>query len=316
MGVKKPKAKDPFKGFAKAVDSRIRFATRDLDKKIRAAGRSARNTILRFSYHGQRPAALDKPARDLTADEARRIVAYLAIREEITLEKDVDINEDGDLNYPPAGKEVMLKLAPPEIAGVKFHNYKYGYMSKVGPLNAVFIVLLWKMANMLKTRFGVSIVYYGGFGSGKGDSTDTHHSGRAIDFWGAQTPNRKFWVKDDWGKKPFSLDGGATQRTSWPCYTPKKQPGVTVCEKHSQTAFRIDPAVDRDAYNFFLALYEFATKEASDLGATKGPSTIGQGGHIIHPDYPVRWYDHDPKTHDDLQLRKGHQDHLHIEIHK
>jgi hypothetical protein len=168
---------------------------------------------------------------------------------------------------------------------------------------------------MLKEKFGVSIIYYGGFGSGKGESTDTHHSGRAIDFWGAQTPNRKFWVEDDWGKKPFSLDGGSTERKTWPCRTPKKG-GATVCEKHPETAFRIDPAVDREAFDFFLALYEFATKEASDVKKDLPASKIGQPGFIIHPDYPVRWYDFNKDTKDDLQLRKGHQDHLHIEIRK
>jgi hypothetical protein len=91
-------------------------------------------------------------------------------------------------------------------------------------------------------------------------------------------------IQRDWGSKPVV-------------------PGV---------AMRLDPGVDKLAHDIFRTVLRFGTFECECNGIGAGnkwpPKEIGDtGGFVIHPDY----VDVPPPG---QQLRRQHQDHIHMQI--
>ena len=227
------------------------------------------------------PAAISKPARELTQAEARDLVVYYVHQNQLALEKPIVFGKDGVPTFPKPGDKVKLGLT---IAGVQFtpDSKAAASWTHTGPMDLRMAVLAVRLAHFLKAgRWGVTTIYWGGMGVGR-DQDDRHGKGFALDFHGAITRHGKFDVWKDWGNQTITLPNLKTAR-SWPVGTVPH--------------FRLD--VDTQAGGFFKDVYDFLTREAAD--ATR-PSSIGDRSFIVHPDHP------------NPALRSSHQDHIHCEI--
>jgi hypothetical protein len=158
------------------------------------------------------------------------------------------------------------------VAGVDFRYA--GKLSSVHDIDPRFAVLLVRLADMLRDRFGVVAIDHLGIFPGAGPPNDVHNRGLAIDFAGAETmAGEKFSVLKDWGQRPSKGSG----------------------------LFRLEPT-DRGA-ELFSAVYDLATHEATDhIPETGVPSSIGQGSYILTPDHPTK------------KLAEDHRDHMHLQI--
>jgi hypothetical protein len=184
----------------------------------------------------------------------------------------------------------------PVIDGVRFVYGRLGGARDVGMIDNVDLrnaVLLYRLANMLKTRFGASVIHHLGIGHGRGDSQDCHNTGRAIDFAG---------VDGNHGGQSYQLDilrDWGQQRVPTPGERPNQWPANA-----TRTRYRLEPG--SLAHDVFLAIYEFATRECADTSpnpcGNRAPSQIGDTTFICHPDHP------------DEGLRRSHADHFHLQV--
>ena len=238
-------------------------------------------TALMMLNHAVPPAAASKPARDLTQGEARDMVVYYALNSQLDLEKPIAFGKDGNPTFPRVGEKVTLGL---DIGAVHFapDNKKAAGKKRTGPMDMRTAVLAVRLAQYLKSRWGVTTIFWGGMGFGRAD-TDRHGKGLAIDFHGAITRLGRIDVLDDWGKQPIVISNGET-KARWP---PATRPH-----------FRLD--VDTKAGGFFYDVYHWLTGEAVD--ALSKRTSIGDNSQILCPDTP------------DVMLREHHQDHIHCEI--
>jgi hypothetical protein len=231
--------------------------------------------------HAIPPAAASKPARDLTQGEARDLVVSYVLTGQLSLEKPIAFGKDGNPTFPRVGEKVPLGLG---IGGVDFvpDNKKAAGWTRTGPMDMRTAVLAVRLAQYLKSRWGVTTIFWGGMGVGRAD-TDRHGKGYAIDFHGAITRTGKLDVSEDWGKQPITLPDG-TKAAKWP---------VT-----ARPYFRLD--VDTRAGAFFYDVYRWLTGEAAD--SSRKRTSIGDHSYILCPDMP------------DVAWRDLHQDHIHCEI--
>jgi len=234
-----------------------------------------RELLVRFCR--AEPVCSHKSARDLTQAEARDMVAHFIATDQLKLDRQLAFNESGQLTYPKAGEKVYLQ--PPVIAGVPFVivNPNTGLPSamlpRVGGLNLIFVVLLQRLAAMLKRDWRATQIYYGGFGAGGGQC---HRDGRAIDFYGALTGSHgQFMVKRDWGDAPIRLPDGSEVFT-WPAGVPVK--------------YRLDTGSNPAGRAFFKDVWDLATEEARP------------GGYICHPDHPNPGLRKDHQNHMHFQI--------------
>ncbi len=238
--------------------------------------------------YGTAPSANSKPGRDLSQAEARDIVMYLVVNRWIQLIDPPLFASSGALQIPTPGKRYKISN---RVGGVTFKaaTVNWDYLPNV---NLAWIVVLYRLAVGLQSEFGAKTIYWGGIGVGGDDKpvTDSHHTGRAIDFFGAETREGKFLVTKDWSAIPIVLKGKTVK--DWPA---------------SQIPYyRLWPVIHR-GYYLFDWVYGFATRECQD--SSDGPSVAGQStsriglrSFIIHPDHP------------DPYLRSHHQDHMHFQI--
>ena len=237
--------------------------------------------------YGAPPLFIDKPGRDLSQEEARDIVMHLVVKKEIQLIDPPLFGAKG-VQIPKPGQRLRISN---QVAGVTYQHptLHWDYLPDV---NLAWIVVLYRLARGLRDQFGVHKIYWRGIGRGADDKpkTDSHHSGRAIDFFGAETRFGKVTVTQDWSKQPIVINGKTE-----PDWKPTQIPH-----------YRLLPIIRR-GYFFFLWVYGFATRECQDYSQGpsidgKGPTTIGMHSFIIHPDHPNR------------RLRSKHQDHMHFQI--
>ena len=268
---------------------------------------SATNCITNFPVP---TAALGKPVRTLTKTEARDIVVHLVNQGILTLREAPRFDNSCQLTRPRPTDLVILD--PPFIDQVEFVGDSRG--AKRGramtDLDMRMVVLLFYLARMLRTTWGVTEIHHLGIGS-----FGTHVGRLAMDFsgvggaiGGSSTPtlNGPFQlnVQTDWGNKPVVLPNG-TQAPRWPTFVNRKT--------FNDTLYRLDPQqnpfANQTAPQSFLAfaifrdIYNFATLHCTDTQPPGPPTTIGKSSRfIIHPD------------HTNPALRNSHQDHMHMEI--
>lgn len=239
--------------------------------------------LLMLKYGGVPPAGAGKPARSLSQEEARDLVVYYTLNQQLHLEKGIAFGKDGKPSFPKVGEKLKLGL---NIGGVHYtpDNTAASSWVATGPMDQRTAVLAVRLAQFLRnSKWGVHTIYWGGMGVGR-DPNDRHSKGYAIDFHGAY--GRFGWldVAFDWGKQPVTLPGGKQVR-EWPAT--------------QKPYFRLD--VDTTAGGFFYDVYKFLTGEAAD-GFSRNPTSIGDRSFILCPDMP------------DIGLRPYHQDHIHTEI--
>jgi hypothetical protein len=246
---------------------------------------------LLLAFRRSEPVCSFKAARDLTPAEARDMVVYFVATGQLTLDRQLAFNESGQLTYPAAGQKVYLQ--PPMVAGVPFvivnpnTGLPSSMVARAGALDLMFVVLLQRLAVMLKRDWHAAQIYYGGFGAGGGQC---HKDGRAIDFYGAQTQNHgQFLVEREWWLTPILLPNGqevsgnssrmghfGKRGTEWPT-------GVAV-------KYRLETGPNQVARAFFKDVWDFASEQARP------------GGFICHPD------------HSSPSLRADHWNHMHFQI--
>jgi hypothetical protein len=239
---------------------------------------------------GPRANALQsKPARDLTQEEARDLTAYYALTGQITLEKPVTFQMDGRPAFPKPNEKVALGLT---IAGVSFvpNNPDAAAWQATKPLDMRLVVLLVRLSQYLNTsKWGVTVIYWGGLGIAGQDPQDRHGKGFALDFHGAFTRRGRFEVLRDWWNRPITLPNGKpAPHNQWP--------------SNVQPYFRLDVDDPTGAGGFFYDVYHFLTGEAADGFNPAHPTSIGDHSYILHPDHP------------DPNQRYPHRDHIHAEI--
>jgi hypothetical protein len=152
------------------------------------------------------------------------------------------------------------------------------------------VVLLVRLSQYLNTsKWGVTVIYWGGLGIAGQDPQDRHGKGFALDFHGAMTRRGRFEVLRDWWNRPITLPNGKpAPHNQWPL--------------NVQPYFRLDVDDPTGAGGFFYDVYHFLTGEAADGFNPARPTSIGDHSYILHPDHP------------DPNQRYPHRDHIHAEI--
>ncbi len=232
------------------------------------------------------PAASTVPARNLSRDQARDLVVYYALNDQIHLDMPVTFGIDGKPTSPKVTAKVRLDLK--NIGGVQFtpNNPAAAKWKQTKPLDMRLVVLLVRLSQYLRSgRWGVTTIFWGGLGTGRGNPNDLRHEkGYALDFHGATTNFGKLDVYKDWGTQGITLPNGKKAKdNTWPS-------GVS-------PYFRLD--VNTDAGGFFYDVYHFLTGQATDAASS---TSIGSRSSILHPDHP------------NPTLRLSHRDHIHCEI--
>ncbi len=255
----------------------------------------------------QVPAAFTTPARDLTRREARDIVVYLIAQGAFTLRESWSpLTFDAQCNVLQPQPSTHVAISPAVIDGVRFVYTGDTRINTISNLDVRMVVVLYRLAHMLRLTWGVTEIRHMGIGHGNGKSNDCHNTGRALDFAGVvgvisnaviTSTNGPYQidVMNDWGQKPVTMPDGTT-RASWP-------------SDFTQTIYRLDPNVDYPAGAIFQDVYDFATLECADSSTQRfgngAATTIGRGSRfILHPDYPspAAWG------------RPAHQNHIHMQV--
>lgn len=244
----------------------------------------------------QRVASLQsKPARDLTQEEARDLTVSYALAGQITLEKQVTFDLNGNPAFPKPNEKVTLGL---EIAGVSFtpDNPDAAKWKATKPVDLRLIPLLVRLSQSLKSGpWGVTAIYWGGLGIGKTGTVDQHAKGFALDFHGADTSRGKYKVEQDWGRQPITLPNGKVAN-QWPATETHTYFRLKVRDSTGPEKFTTDAGA------FFNEVYRFLTGQARDGFNPAKPTSIGEASYIIHPDHP------------EPLRRPGHSNHIHAEI--
>ena len=236
------------------------------------------------------PAAFDKPAKEMSPQEARDALAYLEVQWEIHI-KELDFSDDLKVIAPKADASTRVNIAPNIISGISF-LLDSGKDFPLKPVTLNFAVVLWRLASKLKKDWGGKTIYSGGIGIGADDKpTDCHNSGRCIDLFGADTAKGNFKVERDWGNQWF-VRPDKVHDTSWATYKGR--------QFYYRLDHRVHPPGNTAARDFFEWVYEFAQDECRDVDSGS-PSDIGDRSFIMHPDHP------DPK-------REKHRNHIHFQL--
>lgn len=233
------------------------------------------------------PTGMWTPARDLTFDQANRVMGYLIQTGNLSLSS-TQTPYKGDwmttIISPSPATHVVIQ--PARINGVEF-IHDAGPAPLIDNVDQRMLIVLYRLTRWLNaSEPDVSIIRHIGIGHGIGPLTDCHNQGRALDFSGLDGTSlgvnfdRK--IKRDWGDIPST-------------------PGISL---------RLDPARDLLAHNLFRAVYRFGTFEceSNGIGARNKwpPKEIGDtSGFVIHPDYI---------DNPGGNLRLEHQNHIHMQV--
>jgi hypothetical protein len=237
----------------------------------------------------------DTPARALTVDQAREVLAALEAA--------------GALTLKAASAPHWVSLADPVMHGVTFSYWQGGApvasaLRNLDPRNAV---ALARLAAWASSAYGVhTIVHIGVNGDDTGGRVDCHGQGRAIDIAGVFGPGAagSLLVRRDWGERsvPNEADPSGPRPAQWPTGS-------------RALTYRLADAPDADpaAVGFFRDLYAVVAGQWQDGGDTPtGPaptSEIGTRSFVMHPDHPS-------SSPTGKGGREAHIDHLHVQIGK
>jgi hypothetical protein len=258
-----------------------------------------------------------KPVREMSEQEAFNAFLTLVSEDKIALQDPIRTDRAGKIISPSPGQQVRVKTS---MAGVEFRqaigNNK-GPFGSVGAQAApffeptpAFAIVLYRLADWLKSTWDASSIVWGGIGHGSGaQETDCHMRGHCVDFYGANTSGGVFDVRRDWYRRPVFLANYARPQQVDDDYW-----GTT-----TQTNYRLMRTKDveeRDggdpqywnprARDFFLDVFAFIEEQCNhgDIGAIAMRSGGAfKGGWTVHPDYPT--YE-----------RRPHNDHIHFQLGK
>jgi len=242
------------------------------------------------------------PARDLTPEEAFKLVTALVSSGDLTLGDQVASYKAGQ----------QLKIAT-TIAGVEFRQAlgkNKGVNGSAGAVKtpfffptAPFAVVLHRLAVRLRDRWGASQIVWGGIGAGSGShSLDCHMIGTCVDFYGATTSQGIFDVRRDWFLRPVTLKNGKRHALApddndrW--------------GNDNHTWYRLATSTDTKdlvAKNFFVDVYTFISEQCTFGRYDIAPDAFKNGavmraGYTLHPDYPI------------VDSRRHHNDHIHFQL--
>jgi hypothetical protein len=235
------------------------------------------------------PGGMCTPARDLTLDQANRVMGYLIQNGKLSLSP-TQTPYNGDwrtiITSPLPSAHVVIR--PPTIDGILFEN-DAGAAPVIDNVDQRMVVALYRFTRWVNaSEPDISVVRHKGIGHGAGPPTDCHNQGRALDFSGLDgtssgSPFDRHVLRD-WGNRPVVAG----------------------------SAMRLDPAVDRLAHDLFRTAHRFGTFECESNGIGPGnrwpAKNIGDvGGFVAHPDY----VDEPPPT---RPLRAAHQNHIHVQV--
>jgi hypothetical protein len=199
------------------------------------------------------------PARDMSQAQALKALSDFDRTGTITLRGP---DKDGfvDMNTTLSG--VQMQYAGKPLA-----------VTHVDPR---FAVLLVRLAQMLQSKYGATVIEHAGIYPGIGSPTDVHNRGAAIDLTGVKTLTGNYSVAKDWGLARSPNPGHYRLRE------------------------------DDRGYELFKDIYAFATQEAQDDPSygNAPPSEIGGHSLIVTPDHP------------EAALAIKHKDHMHVQIGK
>ncbi len=186
-------------------------------------------------------------------------------------------------------------------------------------LDVRMIVLLVRLARLLRDKHGAGTIYHLGFDSA---ADDMHRDGRAMDFVGIAGKNStgtfEINVFSHWKLQPvqmpaaFGTIAAGTKLPDWP-------------ENFHETIFRLDPKTNgflevkswyaggaaelTAAFQMFKAVYDFAAAQGLDRTDNFGTTTIGKDSrNIFHPDY------FKVSAPPDKDGRNDHFQHMHFQI--
>lgn len=257
---------------------------------------------------------LNKPARDLSEQEAFDFMMFLAQTGEIQLFDKVVTDKSGNITSHRPGAQTRIVPEMKSIPFLRASSSNNGNNGSVGAKQQPFFsptpsfaIVLFKLATMLDDDWDASQIVYGGIGAGgTAGVADCHATGRCVDFYGANTKKGNFDVRRDWWLRPVWDKLGnvhPSEGAGW---------GVDRWKNETKTFFRLAFSLspeDAPAAEFFEAIYEFAHGEARAAAFDINPFSFGMGeplksGWILHPDYPKK----DPKG------RMAHNDHMHFQL--
>lgn len=262
------------------------------------------------------------PVRDLTLSQAWALVeGYSRDRTIPTL-------------VLPKARDRKVNIAGATIAGVEF-RYVKAFNPQTGQikdswarplmtdptlgLDVRMVVLLVRLARMLKNNHGASTIYHLGFESA---ADDMHRDGRAMDFVGiaGKRGHAPFEINvwSHWKLQPvqmpvaFGSIAAGTKLADWP-------------DTFQATIFRLDATTNQflevkswyaggaaeitAAFDMFKAVYDLAATQGMDRSDGIGPTSIGsQSRNIFHPDY------FKVSTPPDKDGRNDHFQHMHFQI--
>lgn len=255
-------------------------------------------------------ALMVKPARDLTQEEARKLLDYLVDKKEIAL-------------YEPikSDKQAQVKVQT-SIGGVDFLQAQGKNMGRFGSINAhktayfqptpAFAIVLYRLALRLRENWGASNIVWGGIGAGSGKHTeDCHMNGSCVDFYGASTRAGVFDVRRDWYYRPVyksdgklhAMDKDEDDRWAHDLHTYYR---LLVTKDAEEKDLADKTYYNPRARDFFLDVYTFISEQCAFGRFDISPAALRSGapilaGYTIHPDYPTL-------------LRRPHNDHIHFQL--
>ncbi len=234
----------------------------------------------------------------------------------------------------PKARDRKVNITGAVIAGVEF-RYVKAFNPQTGQvkdswsrpiqtdptlgLDVRMVVLLVRLARMLKNNHGASTIYHLGFESA---AEDMHRDGRAMDFVGigGKHGDKAFEINvwSHWKLQPvqmpvaFGQIAEGTKLADWP-------------DAFHETNFRLDATTNQflevkswfaggaaeitAAFEMFKAVYDLAAAQGMDRSDGVGPTSIGsQSRNIFHPDY------FKVSTPPDKDGRNDHFQHIHFQI--
>jgi hypothetical protein len=250
-----------------------------------------------------------KAARDLSQEEAMKLLKHLASKGEIFLHEPIKNERQA---------QVFVQTS---MAGIEFLHAQRNNNGKFGSVNAAktpffqptpaFAIVLYRFAQELRETWGATHIVWGGIGGGSGKHTsDCHMTGSCLDFYGARTTRGgTFDVRRDWfNRTVYRKDG-----------TPHAQDDGDRWGTDRQTHYRLLVTKDAEerllddkdyrnprARDFFLDVFKFISAQCAFGQFDISPTAMRSGGNFmagftVHPDYPTL-------------LRRPHNDHVHFQL--
>jgi len=241
------------------------------------------------------PPGTNKPARDLTDQEAFDLLIHLVYRGELMLDEKIRTDAAGKIIYPTPGKQMRVRA---RMSGIE---YTHATNPKIHHFTAkpALAIALYRMAQKLNGGYyGVTEIVWGGaIGYGhEGKRANCHEIGTCIDIYKASMRFGTFDVYKDWGLRPVHKPDGTVVQGD------HGDPWADA----TKTYYRLREKEDGVKYYFFIELYragveQFTIGPTDNLDLEEG-KPVKEGANIFHPDYPA------------MGLRRSHQEHMHFQI--